>query len=122
MAQKQQDEVKANPFVQQQYGNPSFNPQKVGQKTLPQHGTPKPPKAPEKPLMPYMRYSRKVWDSVSYNLIICLCGMFETFFIRLRMRTPNLNFGRSGESSVRCGETCPRGRRASTLTSMRVRR
>lgn len=45
MAQKQQDEVKANPFVQQQYGNNAFNPQKVGQKTLPQHGTPKPPKA-----------------------------------------------------------------------------
>ena len=64
MAQKQQDEVKANPFVQQQYGNPSFNPQKVGQKTLPAHGTPKPPKAPEKPLMPYMRYSRKIWDQV----------------------------------------------------------
>ena len=66
MAQKQQDEVKANPFVQQQYGNPSFNPQKVGQKTLPAHGTPKPPKAPEKPLMPYMRYSRKIWDQVRY--------------------------------------------------------
>jgi len=64
MAQKQQDDVKANPFVQQQYGNPSFNPQKVGQKTLPAHGTPKPPKAPEKPLMPYMRYSRKIWDQV----------------------------------------------------------
>ena len=64
MAQKQQDDVKANPFVQQQYGNPSFNPQKVGQKTLPAHGTPKPPKAPEKPLMPYMRYSRKIWDTV----------------------------------------------------------
>lgn len=64
MAQKQQDDVKANPFVQQQYGNPSFNPQKVGQKTLPVHGTPKPPKAPEKPLMPYMRYSRKIWDTV----------------------------------------------------------
>ena len=27
MAQKQQDEVKANPFTQQQYGNNSFNPQ-----------------------------------------------------------------------------------------------
>jgi len=64
MAQKQQDDVKANPFVQQQFGNPSFNPQKVGQKTLPAHGTPKPPKAPEKPLMPYMRYSRKIWDQV----------------------------------------------------------
>ena len=63
MAQKQ-DEVKANPFVQQQYGNSSFNPQKAGQRTLPQAGTPKPPKAPEKPLMPYMRYSRKIWDSV----------------------------------------------------------
>merc|ERR1719499_2130958 len=64
MAQKAQDEVKANPFVQQQFGNNAFNPQKVGQKTLPQHGTPKPPKAPEKPLMPYMRYSRKIWDTV----------------------------------------------------------
>jgi len=64
MAQKAQDEVKANPFVQQQFGNNTFNPQKVGQKTLPQHGTPKPPKAPEKPLMPYMRYSRKIWDTV----------------------------------------------------------
>ena len=64
MAQKAQDEVKANPFVQQQFGNNTFTPQKVGQKTLPQHGTPKPPKAPEKPLMPYMRYSRKIWDSV----------------------------------------------------------
>ena len=68
MAQKQQDDVKANPFVQQQYGNPSFNPQKVGQKTLPAHGTPKPPKAPEKPLMPYMRYSRKIWDTVYLSL------------------------------------------------------
>ena len=27
MAQKQQDEVKANPFTQQQYGNNTFNPQ-----------------------------------------------------------------------------------------------
>lgn len=62
--QKAQDEVKANPFTQQQYGNSSFNPQKVGTKTLAAHGAPKPPKAPEKPLMPYMRYSRKVWDSV----------------------------------------------------------
>merc|ERR1719244_2444058 len=64
LAQKQQDEIKANPFTQQQYGNNTFNPQKVGTKTLPAHGTPKPPKAPEKPLMPYMRYSRKVWDQV----------------------------------------------------------
>ena len=64
MAQKQQDEVKANPFVQQQFGNNTFTPQKVGQKTLPQHGTPKPPKAPEKPLMPYMRFSKKVWETV----------------------------------------------------------
>jgi len=64
MAQKQQEGEKANPFVQQQYGNSSFNPQKVGQRTMPQAGTPKPPKAPEKPLMPYMRYSRKIWDSV----------------------------------------------------------
>jgi len=63
-AQKQQDEVKANPFTQQQYGNNSFNPQKAGAKALPNAGTPKPPKAPEKPLMPYMRYSRKVWDAV----------------------------------------------------------
>lgn len=61
---KQQDEIKANPFTQQQYGNSTFNPQKVGTKTLAAHGTPKPPKAPEKPLMPYMRYSRKVWDQV----------------------------------------------------------
>lgn len=64
MVQKQQDEVKANPFTQQQYGNNSFNPQRVGAKTMPVHGTPKPPKAPEKPLMPYMRYSRRVWDQV----------------------------------------------------------
>lgn len=64
MAQKQQDEVKANPFAQQQFGNNSFNPQRAGAKTLPAHGTPKPPKAPEKPLMPYMRYSRRVWDTV----------------------------------------------------------
>ena len=64
MAQKQQDEVKANPFQQQQYGNNTFNPQRVGTKTLPAHGVPKPPKAPEKPLMPYMRYSRRVWDQV----------------------------------------------------------
>lgn len=64
MAQKQQDEVKSNPFTQQQYGNNSFNPQRVGAKTMPVHGVPKPPKAPEKPLMPYMRYSRRVWDQV----------------------------------------------------------
>ena len=64
MAQKTQDEVKANPFTHQQYGNNTFNPQKIGAKTLPAHGTPKPPKAPEKPLMPYMRYSRRVWDKV----------------------------------------------------------
>ncbi|XP_023324380.1 SWI/SNF-related matrix-associated actin-dependent regulator of chromatin subfamily E member 1 isoform X2 [Eurytemora carolleeae] len=57
------DEVKQNPFVQQQNGNNTFTPQKIGAK--PQvHGTPKPPKAPEKPLMPYMRYSRRVWDTV----------------------------------------------------------
>merc|ERR1719432_469292 len=61
---KQQDEVKSNPFAQQQYGNNTFNPQRVGAKTLPAHGVPKPPKAPEKPLMPYMRYSRRVWDQV----------------------------------------------------------
>merc|ERR1719369_1966725 len=61
---KTQDEVKANPFTQQQYGNNTFNPQRVGAKTLPAHGAPKPPKAPEKPLMPYMRYSRRVWDQV----------------------------------------------------------
>jgi len=61
---RQQDEVKANPFVHQQNGNNTFNPQKVGAKTLPANGTPKPPKAPEKPLMPYMRYSRRVWDQV----------------------------------------------------------
>merc|ERR1719266_3076546 len=48
----------------QQYGNNTFNPQRVGAKTLPAHGVPKPPKAPEKPLMPYMRYSRRVWDQV----------------------------------------------------------
>merc|ERR1719340_166284 len=64
MAQKTQDEVKANPFTHQQYGNNTFNPQKAGTRTTPAHGVPKPPKAPEKPLMPYMRYSRKVWDSV----------------------------------------------------------
>ena len=64
MAQKQQDEVKSNPFTAQQYGNNTFNPQRVGAKTLPAHGDPKPPKAPEKPLMPYMRYSRRVWDQV----------------------------------------------------------
>ena len=64
MAQKQQDEVKSNPFTAQQYGNNTFNPQRVGAKTLPAHGVPKPPKAPEKPLMPYMRYSRRVWDQV----------------------------------------------------------
>jgi len=61
---RHQDEVKANPFTHQQYGNNTFNPQKVGTKTLPAQGTPKPPKAPEKPLMPYMRYSRRVWDKV----------------------------------------------------------
>lgn len=38
------------------------------------------------------------------------------------MKTPNSSSGRSEESLVRCGETCPRARRASTLTSMRVRR
>jgi len=64
MAQKTQDEVKANPFTHQQYGNNTFNPQKAGTRTTPAHGTPKPPKAPEKPLMPYMRYSRRVWDKV----------------------------------------------------------
>ena len=64
MAQKTQDEVKANPFTHQQYGNYTFNPQKAGTRTTPAHGTPKPPKAPEKPLMPYMRYSRRVWDKV----------------------------------------------------------
>lgn len=64
MAQKTQDEVKANPFTHQQYGNNTFNPQKAGTRTIPAHGTPKPPKAPEKPLMPYMRYSRRVWDQV----------------------------------------------------------
>jgi len=61
---KTQDEVKANPFTHQQYGNNTFNPQKAGTRTIPAHGTPKPPKAPEKPLMPYMRYSRRVWDQV----------------------------------------------------------
>jgi SWI/SNF-related matrix-associated actin-dependent regulator of chromatin subfamily E protein 1 len=61
---KSQDEVKANPFTHQQYGNNTFNPQKAGARTTPAHGTPKPPKAPEKPLMPYMRYSRRVWDKV----------------------------------------------------------
>jgi len=61
---KTQDEVKANPFTHQQYGNNTFNPQKAGTRTIPAHGTPKPPKAPEKPLMPYMRYSRRVWDKV----------------------------------------------------------
>jgi len=65
MAQRTQDEVKANPFTHQQNGNNSFNPQKAGVRTVPaQHGTPKPPKGPEKPLMPYMRYSRRVWDKV----------------------------------------------------------
>jgi len=65
MAQRSQDEVKANPFTHQQNGNNSFNPQKAGVRTVPaQHGTPKPPKGPEKPLMPYMRYSRRVWDKV----------------------------------------------------------
>jgi len=61
---KGQDDVKANPFVQQQGGNNSFTPQKLGSKQQQMHGTPKPPKAPEKPLMPYMRYSRRVWDQV----------------------------------------------------------
>lgn len=61
---KQQDEVKANPFVQMPGGNNSFTPQKIGAKPQPSNGTPKPPKGPEKPLMPYMRYSRRVWDSV----------------------------------------------------------
>ena len=66
MAQKTQDEVKANPFTHQQNGNNSFNPQKAGVRTVPAlHGAPKPPKGPEKPLMPYMRYSRRVWDKVS---------------------------------------------------------
>ena len=65
MAQKTQDEVKANPFTHQQNGNNSFNPQKAGVRTVPAlHGAPKPPKGPEKPLMPYMRYSRRVWDKV----------------------------------------------------------
>lgn len=62
--QKAADEVKANPFVQQQGGNNSFTPQKIGAKQQAASGTPKPPKGPEKPLMPYMRYSRRVWDQV----------------------------------------------------------
>ena len=85
MAQKQQDDVKANPFVQQQFGNPSFNPQKVGQKTLPAHGTPKPPKAPEKPLMPYMRYSRKIWDQVM-RVKMFMVYDYDNDFYRSRMR------------------------------------
>ena len=84
MAQKAQDEVKANPFVQQQFGNNTFNPQKVGQKTLPQHGTPKPPKAPEKPLMPYMRYSRKIWDTV--RLAAGRSHLYHVDACRSRMR------------------------------------
>eukprot|EP00096_Caligus_rogercresseyi_P012770 TRINITY_DN545_c0_g1_i4.p1 TRINITY_DN545_c0_g1~~TRINITY_DN545_c0_g1_i4.p1 ORF type:complete len:719 (+),score=244.44 TRINITY_DN545_c0_g1_i4:110-2266(+) len=59
-----QDEIKANPFMQTQFGHPAFNPQKLGGKSMGNQGVPKPPKAPEKPLMPYMRYSRKVWDNV----------------------------------------------------------
>ncbi|CAB4066810.1 SMARCE1 [Lepeophtheirus salmonis] len=59
-----QDEIKANPFIQTQYGNSSFNPQKLGGKIMGNQGVPKPPKAPEKPLMPYMRYSRKIWDKI----------------------------------------------------------
>merc|ERR1719422_745394 len=35
MAQKTQDEVKANPFTHQQYGNNTFNPQKAGTRTTP---------------------------------------------------------------------------------------
>lgn len=63
--QKLQDEVRANPFVQNTGGNNAFTPQRIGTKQpVPIAGTPKPPKAPEKPLMPYMRYSRKVWDQV----------------------------------------------------------
>lgn len=58
------DEIKANPFVQNQYGNSSFNPQRLGIRPVGGTGVPKPPRAPEKPLVPYMRYSRKIWDSV----------------------------------------------------------
>jgi hypothetical protein len=73
---KTQDEVKANPFTHQQNGNNSFNPQKVGVRTVPAvHGAPKPPKGPEKPLMPYMRYSRRVWDKVSPQYSGQVCDM-----------------------------------------------
>ena len=120
MAQKQQDEVKANPFQQQQYGNNTFNPQRVGTKTLPAHGVPKPPKAPEKPLMPYMRYSRRVWDQV------CVredpkCR-WHTLPFRWKMRILSSNYGRLAASLGKCGETCLNRKSLNLRTSTKGRR
>ena len=121
MAQKTQDEVKANPFTQQQYGNNTFNPQKVGTRTIPAHGTPKPPKAPEKPLMPYMRYSRRVWDQVSY--ILTEDNTDETLSnLRSKMKTQNLSYGRLVALLVKCGVTCQKARKVNLPMSMKVRR
>ncbi|XP_059094584.1 SWI/SNF-related matrix-associated actin-dependent regulator of chromatin subfamily E member 1-like isoform X1 [Tigriopus californicus] len=61
---RQQDEIKANPFVHGPYGNAAFNPQRMGSKAMGNQGAPKPPRAPEKPLLPFQRFSRKVWDDV----------------------------------------------------------
>ena len=119
MAQKQQDEVKSNPFAQQQYGNNTFNPQRVGAKTLPAHGVPKPPKAPEKPLMPYMRYSRRVWDQV------CVAWkrvLDSRFLSRWRMKTQSWSFGRLVGSLGKCGGTCPSRRKQSLQTNTKGRR
>jgi len=63
-AQARPEDVRSNPFTQTQYGNNAFNPQRLGSKTVGQHGVPKPPKAPDRPATPYMRYSRRMWDTV----------------------------------------------------------
>ena len=120
MAQKQQDEVKSNPFTAQQYGNNTFNPQRVGAKTLPAHGVPKPPKAPEKPLMPYMRYSRRVWDQV--GVAPMLQRDLDSFPPRSRMRIQNWSFGKLVGSLAKCGETCRSRRKLSLRTSTKGKR
>ena len=120
MAQKQQDEVKSNPFTAQQYGNNTFNPQRVGAKTLPAHGVPKPPKAPEKPLMPYMRYSRRVWDQV--GVAPMLQRDLDSFPLRSRMRIQNWSFGKLVGSLAKCGETCRSRRKLSLRTSTKGKR